>query len=106
MAMIASALFIDGRLDRRLANHWTKQPCFQLLRRQDGEAGASRKGSISGQYGLEKAFLEPRYHPELLRNSSSLIRPTNSLITCFNSLQSSKDFPVRVRRELAGKALI
>jgi hypothetical protein len=70
--MIASALFIDGKLDRWLANRWTKHPCFQLLRLQDGEAVASRKGSISSQYGREIAFLEPRYDPESFRNPNSL----------------------------------
>jgi len=38
--------------------------------------------------------------------SNSLIRRIISLITCSNSLQAPTNFPVRMRRELAGKALI
>jgi hypothetical protein len=35
-----------------------------------------------------------------------LIEPVSSLITCSNSLQALKNFPVQMRRALASKALI
>ena len=34
--MNAAALFIDGKLDRLLANHRAKNRCFQLVSVQDG----------------------------------------------------------------------
>jgi hypothetical protein len=40
------------------------------------------------------------------RERASLIGSESSLITDLNSLQGRKKFPVRMRRELAGKALI
>ena len=63
-------------------------------------------GTLTGTKERETAFLEPRYHPELLRIPNSLIEPVSSLITCSNSLQALKNFPVQMRRELAFKALI
>src|SRR5271168_4584129 len=106
MAVIASALFIDGKLDRWLADHWAKRPCFQLLSVQDGEAVASGKTIDLRPVWAEMAFLEPRYHQELFRNPNSLLGRIISLITCSNSLQASKNFPVRMPREIARKALI
>jgi hypothetical protein len=41
--MNAAALFIDGKLDRLLANHPGKSLCFQVFGVQDGEAAASGK---------------------------------------------------------------
>ena len=58
--------FIDGNLNHSHADRWEKQLCFQLLRLQDDEAVASRKGSISGQHGREMAFLTP----EMVQNRS------------------------------------
>jgi hypothetical protein len=40
------------------------------------------------------------------RERASLIGSESSLITDLNSLLGRKKFPVRMRRELAGKALI
>jgi hypothetical protein len=46
MSMISSALFIDGKLDRRLANRRAKTTVFQVFSVQDGKAVASGKGAI------------------------------------------------------------
>jgi hypothetical protein len=46
MSMISSALFIDGKLDRRLANRRAKTTVFQVFSVRDGKAVASGKGAI------------------------------------------------------------
>ena len=67
-AMNAAALFIDGKLDRLLANHRAKNLCFQVFGVQDGEAAASRNGLISGQYASRNGIFRALYHAESLRN--------------------------------------
>src|SRR5690349_17346929 len=104
--MIASALFIDGKLDRWFANPVGQNKCFQVLSMLDGEAVASRKGSnfrpVWARNGIFRAPISSRITP----NPNSLIGRIISLITCSNSLQASKDFPVRIRRELPVNPLI
>ena len=104
--MNAAALFIDGKLDRLLANRRAKSQCFLMVGVQDGEAAASGKGSnfrpVWARNGIFRAPISSRIAPK----SNSLIRRIISLITCSNSLQAPTNFPVRMRRELAGKALI
>jgi hypothetical protein len=105
-AMNAAALFIDGKMDLLLANHRAKNLCFQVFGVQDGEAAASGKRSnfrpVWARDGIFRAPISSR----IASKSNSLIRRIISLITCSNSLQAPTNFPVRMRRELAGKALI
>jgi hypothetical protein len=46
MPMISSALFIDGKLDRRFANRRAKTNGVSSFSVRDGAAVASRKGAI------------------------------------------------------------
>jgi hypothetical protein len=66
--MIASALFIDGKLDRWLANHWAKQPFFQLLSVKSGEVVASVKRSnfrpVWARNGIFRAPISSRIAPK------------------------------------------
>jgi hypothetical protein len=78
IAMISSALFIDGKLDRRFKSAGQKIIAFQSFSVRDGEAVASGRGSV---YRREIAFLEARYRPELAQNPNSLIGRIISLIT-------------------------
>ena len=55
MAMIASALFIDGKLDRCSPNLWAKRPFFQCL---------ALEGRFPASIGEKWHFLSPAYDPE------------------------------------------
>ena len=60
--------FIDGKLDRLLANRRAKSQCFLMVGVQDGEAAASGKGSnfrpVWARNGIFRAPISSRIAPK------------------------------------------
>src|SRR5690242_12545759 len=105
MAMIASALFIDGKLARCMQTAWTKQPCFQLLNCMAARQSYRGKVRSPASKGEKWDFWSREMTQNGPGNANSLIGRRTSLIARSNSLQACNEFPVRIRREFRDKPL-
>jgi predicted phage terminase large subunit-like protein len=75
MSMISSALFIDGKLDRRLANRRAKTTSFKTLACEMARQSHRERERFSGPYRREMAFLETRYHPRIASGVERTLEP-------------------------------